>query len=283
MTGPLVSTEWLRRHLGDSFLRLADVRWYLGEPDRGRQAYQQAHIPGAVYVDLETDLSAEVGPGRHPLPEWDAFATRMGELGIGDDSVVVAYDDRGGGVAARLWWMLRAVGHRRTQVLDGGLAAWIADGYAVTSEVLDCEPDNLTVDLRSGISLDRDELRDRLDSVLVLDARAGERYRGEVEPVDPIAGHIPGAVSAPHEDNLGPDGRFLPVAALTARYRDLGVDGQIETVVYCGSGVTACHNLLAMEHAGLGGGLLYPGSWSDWSTAGFEVATGAEPRNPMTP
>jgi thiosulfate/3-mercaptopyruvate sulfurtransferase len=200
----------------------------------------------------------------------------MGELGIGDDSVVVAYDDRGGGVAARLWWMLRAVGHERTHVLNGGLTAWIADGHAVTAEVSAREPSTLTVDVGDGITLDRDELRDRLDSVVALDARAGERYRGEVEPLDPIAGHIPGAINAPYEGNLGPDGRFLPAEALAARFRDLGVGGENETVVYCGSGVTACHNLLAIEHAGLGAALLYPGSWSDWSTAGFAVATGPE-------
>lgn len=276
MTGPLVSTDWLSRHLDDSELRLADVRWYLGEPDRGRLAFLESHIPGAVYVDLETDLSAAQGPGRHPLPEWDVFAARMGELGIGDDTVVVAYDDRGGGVAARLWWMLRAIGHAETYVLDGGLAAWVADGYAVTSDLPDHDRESLTVDLRPGIALDRDEVRDRLDSMLMLDARAVERYRGELEPLDPIAGHIPGAVNAPYEGNLGPDGRFLPVEALAERYRGFGVGGEIETLVYCGSGVTACHNLLAMEHAGLGEALLYPGSWSDWSTAGYEVATGPE-------
>lgn len=276
MTEPLVSTDWLSRHLDDSELRLADVRWYQGEPDRGRLAYSESHVPGAVYVDLETDLSADEGPGRHPLPGWDVFASRMGELGIGDDSVVVAYDDRGGGVAARLWWMLRAVGHERTYVLDGGLAAWLADGYSVTSDLPDHGPDDLTVDPRPGISLDRDELRNRLGSVLPLDARAGERFRGEVEPLDPIAGHIPGAINAPYEDNLGTDGRFLSAEALAERYRALGVGRDTETVIYCGSGVTACHSLLAIEQAGLGEALLYPGSWSDWSTAGYDVATGPE-------
>ncbi len=275
MTGPLVSTDWLSRHLDHSVLRLADVRWYLGEPERGRQAYGQAHIPGAVYVDLETDLSTPEGPGRHPLPSWDVFATRMGELGIGDDSVVVAYDDRGGGVAARLWWMLRAIGHERTYVLDGGLAAWAADDLAVTDELPDHPPGVLAIDLRPDLSVDRDELRRRLDSVLLLDARAGERYRGEIEPLDPVAGHIPGAVNTPYEDNLGSDGRFLPAEVLAEKYRDLGVGGR-ETVVYCGSGVTACQDLLAIEHAGLGTAKLYPGSWSDWSTSGYEVATGPE-------
>ncbi|NNC91518.1 MAG: sulfurtransferase [Acidimicrobiia bacterium] len=276
MTGPLVSTDWLSGHLNDTVLRLADVRWYPGEPDRGRRAYEEAHIPGAIYVDLETDLSAARGPGRHPLPDWDVFAARMGELGMGDDSVVVAYDDRGGGVAARLWWMLRAIGHEHTHVLDGGLAAWTADGNPLTGDSPNHAPAKLTVDLRSGITVDRDELRNRLGAVLALDARAAERYRGEVEPLDPIAGHIPGAVNAPYEGNLDADGRFLPAETLAARYRGLGVGGETETVVYCGSGVTACHNLLAVEYAGLGEALLYPGSWSDWSTAGYEVATGPE-------
>lgn len=276
MTGPLVSTDWLARHHHHSVLRLADVRWYLGEPDRGREAYAEAHIPGAFYVDLETDLSAVEGAGRHPLPAWEVFASRMGELGVGDDSVVVAYDDRGGGVAARLWWMLRAVGHERTYVLDGGLTAWLAEGRAVTSEVPALDPAELSVDLQPGISLDRDEMRDRPTDMVTLDARAGERYRGEEEPLDPVAGHIPGAVNAPYEDNLGPDLRFLAPEALARKYRSLGVGDGSDTVVYCGSGVTACHDLLAIEHAGLGKARLYPGSWSDWSTAGYEVATGSE-------
>lgn len=276
MTGPLVSTDWLTRHLDHSVLRLADVRWYLGEPEKGRQAYAEAHIPGAFYVDLESDLSAEEGPGRHPLPSWEAFAERMGELGVGDQSVVVAYDDRGGGVAARLWWMLRAIGHERTHVLDGGLTAWEAEGHPVTSDLPDFGPGELSVDLQPDITVDREAMRDRPASLVTLDARAGERYRGEEEPLDPVAGHIPGAINAPYEDNLGPDLRFLPPEALINKYRSLGVGGDAETVVYCGSGVTACHDLLAIEHAGLGKAKLYPGSWSDWSTAGYEVATGAD-------
>lgn len=275
MTSPLVSPDWLSWHMGEPDLRLADVRWYLGEPERGRQAYRQAHVPGAVYVDLETDLSAEEGPGRHPLPDWEVFAARMGELGIGDDSVVVAYDDRGGAVASRLWWMLRAIGHERTYLLDGGLAAWVAAGHALTDELPDNAPAELAAILRPDLTVDRDELRDRREQVLTLDARAGERYRGESEPLDPVAGHIPGAVNAPYEDNLASFGRFLPAEQLAEKYRDLGV-GDGETVVYCGSGVTACHTLLAIEHAGLGPAKLYPGSWSDWSTEGYEVATGPE-------
>lgn len=276
MTGPIVSTEWLTRHLNHSVLRLADVRWYLGEPERGREAYAQTHLPGAFYVDLETDLSAAEGPGRHPLPSWDDFADRMGELGIGEDSVVVAYDDRGGAIAARLWWMLRAIGHDRSYVLDGGLTAWMKEGKPVTSEVSPLVPVKLSIDLQPDISLDRDQMRDRPPSMVALDARAGQRYRGESEPLDPVAGHIPGAVNAPYEDNLGPDQRFLPAEVLAEKYQALGVGEGSETVVYCGSGVTACHDVLAIEHAGLGKAKLYPGSWSDWSTSGYEAATGVE-------
>jgi thiosulfate/3-mercaptopyruvate sulfurtransferase len=276
VAGPLVSTDWLAANLDDPAMRPADVRWYLGEPNRGRQAYRAGHIPGAVYVDLETDLSAAEGPGRHPLPSWDVFAQRMGELGMGDDCVVVAYDDRGGAVASRLWWMLRAIGHQRSYVLDGGLTAWLGDGHPVTNDLPAPAPAQLSVDLAPDVTVDRDQLRAGLDSVLALDARAGERYRGESEPIDPVAGHIPGAVNAPHEGNLGSDDRFLPPEVLAGKYRALGVASGQDTIVYCGSGVTACHDLLAIEHAGLGRAKLYPGSWSDWSTAGYEVATGPE-------
>jgi thiosulfate/3-mercaptopyruvate sulfurtransferase len=279
-TSPLVSTDWLAEHLDHSILRLADTRWYLGEPERGREAFLEAHIPGAVYVDLDTELSAEDGPGRHPLPDWETFAVRMGRLGIGDQNRVVAYDDRGGAIASRLWWMLRAIGHEHSYVLDGGLNAWTEDGHPVSDHVISHPEADLSVSLQPGLTVDRDQLRERLGSILTLDARSGDRYRGEVEPIDPVAGHIPTAISADYVGNLGPDQRFLPVDELTARYRSLGVDGSGTVVAYCGSGVTACHNALAMEHAGLGRPLLYPGSWSDWSTAGFPVATGPDPGEP---
>lgn len=274
--GPLVSAEWLTGHLDHAVLRLADVRWYLGEPERGREAFRSAHIPGAFYVDLDVDLSAEEGPGRHPLPAWRVFAERMAGLGIGDKSVVVAYDDRGGAVAARLWWMLQAIGHQRAYVLDGGLTAWEADGGEVTSELSAHGRGDLSVNLQPDVTVDRDQLKESLGLVLAIDARAGDRYRGENETIDPVGGHIPGALNAPYESNLGPDKQFLSARALAEKYRDLGVGGDRETVLYCGSGVTACHDLLAIEHAGLGRAKLYPGSWSDWSTAGFEVAVGSE-------
>lgn len=274
---PLITTNWLAEHLDHSILRLADTRWYLGEPERGREAYFESHIPGAVYLDLETDLSAAEGPGRHPLPDWETFAARMGQLGLGDKSRVVAYDDRGGAIASRLWWMLRAIGHEHSYVLDGGLTAWTADGHPVSDHVTGYPEAELSVSLQPGLTVDRDQLRQRLGSVLMLDARSGDRYRGEVEPIDPVAGHIPTAVNADYEENLGPDQRFQSVDELAARYRSLGVEESQPVAVYCGSGVTACHDVLAMEHAGVGRPLLYPGSWSDWSAAAFPVATGPEP------
>ena len=276
-SSPLVSADWLAEHLDHSILRIADTRWYLDEPERGRQAFREAHIPGAVYVDLETDLSAPEGPGRHPLPDWQTFSERMSRLGIGDKQRVVAYDDRGGAIAARLWWMLRAIGHEHAFVLDGGLTAWVQAGNPVSDQAESYPPAELSVDLAPALTLDRDQLRQRLGSILTLDSRSGDRYRGEEEPIDPVAGHIPTAVNSDFEQNLGPDLRFRAIGELTARFQGLGVDGSRPVVTYCGSGVTACHDLLAMEHAGLGRALLYPGSWSDWSGAGYPVAVGPDP------
>ncbi len=276
-SGPLVAVADLAARLGDDTVRIADCRWYLGEPERGCAAYRAGHIPGAVYVDLERHLSAPSGPGRHPLPDPATLAAAMGELGIGDSHDVVAYDDRGGAVAARLWWLLRHMGHARVRVLDGGLTAWRAAGQPVTSQVAAHPPATLTVRPRPDEIIERSELRAALGDVVLVDARSGERYRGEDEPVDPVAGHIPTAVSAPYEANLDADLRFLPAADLRARYATLGVGGDREVVAYCGSGVTACHDLLAMAVAGFGGARLYPGSWSDWAAVGYPVATGPAP------
>ncbi len=269
----LISPEALLARLGDPRLRLADVRWWLTDPGRGRRDYEAGHLPGAVFVDADTDLVGPAGPGRHPLPSPIAFAARMAELGFGDDTTIVAYDDAGGTIAARLWWMLDDLGHRDVHVLDGGIQAWTAldgplsrDVPAVTAA---------TLNLRDAWSrtIDRDELVARLGRVTLIDARAGERYRGETEPVDPVAGHIPTAISLPTAGNLGPDGRFLPPEALRARFGTL--DGEV--VTSCGSGVNACHHALAMRVAGLPDPILYPGSYSDWSRAGLPVATGDTP------
>lgn len=275
----LISPEALADAIGDPDLRLVDVRWYLGQPGQGRAAYEAGHLPGAIFLDLDADLSAPSGPGRHPLPDPAAFARRLGALGIGPHDHVVAYDDTGGWVAARLWWMLDDLGHERTAVLDGGFPAWVAAGLPLTTEVPSWPPARLELADRWTKVVNRDELRARLGSVVLLDARAAPRYRGETEPVDPVAGHIPTALNAPTDGNLGPDGRFLPPGALAERFRALGCEGH-QVVTSCGSGTSACHHSLAMRVAGLPDPILYPGSWSDWSRAGYPVATGPEPGDP---
>lgn len=270
--GPLATPEWLRDHLDDPDMRVVDFRWYLlgGE---GRNAYERGHIPGAVFVDLEAVTGRE-GGGRHPLPTGAQFEEEMRKAGVSSGTKVIAYDDAGGSVASRLWFLLRWFGHDSQAVLDGGIGAW---GEPLATDVpivvrggfRSREPD------RSRI-LDFDAVRD-LTGVPLIDARAGERYRGEKEPVDPKAGHIPGALSAPWAENLGPDGRFKSPEQLRERFAQLGADGENGAVVYCGSGVNATHDLLAMELAGLKNGRLYGGSWSDWSARDAPIATGPNP------
>lgn len=287
LPGPLVSPEWLLTHVGDPDLRLVDTRWYLGRPGAGEAAFEAGHLPGAIFLDLDADLSAPPGPGRHPLPDPVAFAALLAARGIDDGDAVVAYDDSGAGVAARLWWMLDNLGVDAVGVLDGGIGAWTAAGGSLETGAsthppahpLTHPPTRLAVGTAWRRTVDRDELRARLGSVVVIDGRAPERYRGEVEPVDPVAGHIPTAVNAPLGGNLGPDGRFLGPDALAARFRALGADA-MTTVVSCGSGTNACQLALAMRVAGLPDPLLYPGSWSDWSTVGYPVATGPDPGEP---
>jgi len=274
MTGPLVSVGWLSDRLGRDDLRIADCRWYLGEPERGIAAFRSAHLPGAVYVSLDDDLSSPTGPGRHPLPRPEDYATHLAGMGFGDDHLIVVYDDRSGAVAARMWWMLRSIGHRSVAVLDGGLDAWRAAKLPVTGELAGHRDARLTIRSRPR-TIDAATLEARLGEVTLIDARDGDRYRGEREPIDAVAGHIPTAISLPLTGNLRGDGTFEQAAALLRRYRAAGVAQGIETVVYCGSGVTACHDILAMELAGLSDAILYPGSWSDWSSSGRTVATGA--------
>lgn len=279
---PLIGVEELASRLDDPSIRVCDVRWFLGDPARGGREYLEAHIPGAIAVDLETDLSdhgAAGSFGRHPLPDPVRFAARMGTLGIGADDVVVAYDDGPGMVAARLWWMLDALGHRGARVLDGGLAAWRAAGLGLdVGPGAPLPPKRLELRTSWPRTIGRDELRDRLGSVALLDVRAGERYRGEVEPVDPVPGHIPTARSAPAGGSAAPDGRFLEPDALRERFAAL-ID-ELPVVVACGSGVTACHTVLAMRVAGLADPTLYAGSYSDWVGAGLPVVTGSEPGAP---
>jgi thiosulfate/3-mercaptopyruvate sulfurtransferase len=267
----------------DAKVRVADVRWYLNQPGRGRREYEAGHIPGAIFIDLDTDLADPKGfgaPGRHPLPDPVVFARRLEQLGIGDDHLVVAYDDVGGTIAARLWWMLDDLGHSNAALLDGGLQAWTGAGLPLSADEPRLSAAELHLAPRWRNVIDREDVASRLGSIALLDARAGERYRGELEPVDPVPGHIPTAISAPTAGNLGVDGRFLPSRDLSARYRSLGADaddtGQA-VVTSCGSGITACHNSLAMRIAGLPDPLLYSGSFSDWSRAGLPVVSGGDP------
>ena len=275
MTDPVITVDELTDC--DGPVGIVDVRWYLNEPTHGHHAYHAGHIPGAVFMNLDLQLSDSAGPGRHPLPMREDFAATMERTGFGDDQLIVAYDDRGGAIAARLWWMLRDIGHERVRVLDGGLTAWRAAGRPVDTDPPTRPPATMTVRRSTTHRLDRNELRSRLGSVTLLDARVLERYRGEEEPIDPVAGHIPTALSASMTENLAEDETFLGAEALRERFLRIGVDADRDTVVYCGSGVTACHNAVAMARAGLPEPILYPGSWSDWCTSGGEVAVGPEP------
>jgi len=268
---PLVDTAWLSDRLHDPGLRVVDVRWYLDPGRRGRDEWREGHIPGAAFLDVETDLSAPGGRrggpiGRHPWPSEEQVARVMGGVGIGPGVRVVAYDDASGANASRVWYLLRAHGHELVAVLDGGLAKWKAAGRPLSTDAPDLTPVRFAGRLRPGFVIGKDEMIATHDRRLVLDARAVERYRGETEPIDPRPGHVPGARSAPLSANLTADPVpvFLPADALRRRYAALGADRE-EPVVYCGSGVTACHDLLALHLAGLGG-VLYGGSWSEWSS-----------------
>ncbi|GAB2884163.1 sulfurtransferase [Streptomyces deserti] len=262
---------------------LLDVRWQLsvakaaGEPPfDGRAAYETGHLPGAVYVDLDRELAAAPGKGgRHPLPDLAEFGAAMRRAGVSSGRPVVVYDGGQGWAAARAWWLLRWTGHPDVRVLDGGLPAW--DGplsvEVPTPAVGDFEP----VPAAAGL-LDADGAAALARSGVLLDARAGERYRGEVEPIDPVGGHIPGAVSAPTTENVGPDGRFLPAEELRSRFKGLGVSGGSDVGVYCGSGVSAAHEVLALAVAGIPAAL-YVGSWSEWSSDPERpVAVGPDPQ-----
>lgn len=250
--------------LDPSTTTLLDVRWALGDP-HGREHHLEAHLPGAVYVDMNAELAAlaTAVAGRHPLPAIADLQAAARRWGVRSDRPVVVYDATGGLAAARAWWLLRWGGHPDVRILDGGLAAWTAAGRPVESGPVAAEPGDVELTPGHLPVLEIDDVPG-FDGVL-LDARAGERYRGEVEPIDPRAGHIPGALSAPTADNLGPDGRFRTAEELRARFAALGADGTAPVGVYCGSGVTAAHEIAALAVAGVPAAL-YPGSWSQWSS-----------------
>jgi thiosulfate/3-mercaptopyruvate sulfurtransferase len=267
---PLVSPERLVAALAAGALPLiVDCSFDLADPGAGERAFEQGHVPGSIYAHLDRDLAgAKTGRnGRHPLPTRAAWAATLARLGVTPVREVVLYDAQGGMYAARAWWMLRWAGHRAVSVLDGGLAAWKAVGGALESGATTPVAAPMAYPLGDSLvaAVDADALLKSLGRVTLLDARAGERYRGEVEPLDKRAGHIPGARSRFFKDNLDAQGRFKPAAELRAAFTAFGAS-PAQVVHQCGSGVTACHNLLAMEVAGLEGSALYPGSWSEWSS-----------------
>jgi thiosulfate/3-mercaptopyruvate sulfurtransferase len=276
MSEPLITADELEPIIAAEAVRVIDCRWYLGEPEEGYRAFMEGHLPSAMYASLDADLSGRNGQGRHPMPSPEAFALTLERFGISASTQVVAYDDRGGAVASRLWWMLTDQGHAMTSVLDGGIQAWKRGGRSLTTSVHEPGPGAFSTRPWNQVVY-RDQVASRSDGALVIDARSGERFRGDEEPVDPKAGHIPGAISLPLDDNLAPDLTFLPPSVLRERFLDAGVVNAAQVISQCGSGVTACHNILAMEVAGIDRPDLYVGSWSDWSSSDLPVATGSAP------
>jgi thiosulfate/3-mercaptopyruvate sulfurtransferase len=281
--GPLVDASVLHRHLGDPSWVVVDCRFTLADPSAGRAAYERSHIPGARYADLDRDLSRRPLPseGRHPLPSQSELAERLGSWGVDNDTTVVAYDEGAGSIAARLWWLLGWLGHERRLVLDGGLAAWQAAGLPVEGAVPRWKPATFVPRRVAAESVVATEAIAAFQEGggLLVDARGATRYRGEQEPIDPVAGHVPGAVNRPFAANVTAAGRFRPPAELARELAEL-LDGRSPSQVaaMCGSGVTACHLLLAMAVAGLPSGKLYAGSWSEWiRDPSRPVHTGAAP------
>ena len=269
MAAPLISTAELADRLGDPALVIVDVRHDLMLPDWGEARYREAHIPGARFAHLDHDLAArKTGRnGRHPLPSPEQAAAVFSDLGIDTTRAVVVYDQGGGMFAARLWWMLRWLGHEAVVLLDGGFDKWTREGRPVTADIPARESRTFVArTVTPTLSVDNIVQALPASDCVLVDARAAERYRGESEPIDPVAGHIPGARNRPYAMNLNPDGTFKPGDALRREFAGLLGDTPLSQVVhYCGSGVTSCHNILAMEIAGLPGTRLYPGSWSEWS------------------
>jgi thiosulfate/3-mercaptopyruvate sulfurtransferase len=267
----VITANQLAPHLGEANWAIFDSRFDLVQPHWGKEQYLIAHIPGSVYVHLDDNLSAPKSGtnGRHPLPGIEVITEYFSELGIDENTQVVIYDSRGGGIAARLWWMLKYLGHEAAAVLDGGFPEWERLGHPIRADHESRVPRQFVPQLKPDLKVVADEVPERRlqDSSLVLDSRAPERYRGDEEPFDPVAGRIPGAVNRFWQMNLDADGRFRSPDTLRAEFGTLiGGIAPTDTIVYCGSGVTGCHNVLSMAYAGIQGVRLYAGSWSEWSS-----------------
>lgn len=267
----LIEPNILYLNLNTSNLVIIDCHFELDDPDAGSRAYQQAHIPGAIYAHLDNDLSGPIVPGktgRHPLPEVDLLVQTFSSWGITDQTQAVVYDSSGGEIAARLWWMLKWLGHAPVALLNGGLSAWREAGYPMEETIRKPKPRTFHPKINTEMIASLESLENDHDSSLLLvDSRAPERYHGEIEPIDAVGGHIPGALNLYCMENLDRAQTFLPKEKLLERFSELLRESPPEEIVfYCGSGVTATHNILAMYHAGLGMGKLYPGSWSEWIT-----------------
>ncbi|MCM3629731.1 sulfurtransferase [Paenibacillus glycanilyticus] len=275
----IVSLKWLLARLYETDIVIVDCRFQLGKPDFGREAYEASHIAGAVYLDLEKDLSAPVDEhgGRHPLPDITDLTIALSKVGISNETRVIAYDDQGGAFASRLWWLLKYLGHEQVFVLDEGFTAWQNAGFPVNAEQKVLIPSRYLATVQHNMLVEMDEVKEKLndENVTLIDSRDGARYRGEVEPLDKKAGHIPGAINRLWSEAKGEEGKWKSADEQAARFADLPKDQ--ETIVYCGSGVTACPNVIALQEAGFTKVRLYAGSWSDWiSYEGNPIAVGEE-------
>ena len=265
----LISAPTLHQQLNNPDWIIVDCRFSLADTETGAKTYRHGHIPNARYAHLDKDLSSAITDftGRHPLPNFALLAKKLGDWGIANTSQVVVYDDAGGAFAGRLWWLLRSMGHDRVAVLDGGIKHWQKQGLPIATALPKVKSAIFRPYLNEAAWLSALQVQNSLaqKSICLIDARTPERYRGEQEPIDPVAGHIPGALNRPFQLNLDSNGLFLPAEQLRGQFNQLiGANASEQVVHYCGSGVTACHNLLAMEHAGLTGSKLYAGSWSEW-------------------
>jgi len=266
----LTKADWLLSQIEDPSLRIIDCRYLLGKPGAGKQAYLENHIPGAIHLDVDQDLAGKSGPGRHPIPRIINFSTTMSYAGIDSSITVVAYDDVGGAYAARLWWLLRYFGHEKVSLLDGGWTKWVAEVKPITKEIPKIKARSFKASPHPDWVVDKEyikqktEVRGQMTEILLLDARSPERYRGEVEPIDKRAGHIPGAKNAPYANNVDSQNKqFKSKEKLKEEFQKLGAFEAKQIISYCGSGVTACHNIFALKLLGLDA-KLYEGSWSDW-------------------